>query len=149
MTYLDYAATAPLVSEARAAMEPFIADAGYLFGNANSLHQTGRDAFALLEDLRVSLARTLGARRPDEIVFTSGATESDNAALIGIALGMREERRLAGRATSGRVVMSRIAIGCCAPSVSMCPSSITTPPAAFLPKPSSASWTMTSCWSAS
>ena len=108
MTYLDYAATAPLVSEARAAMEPFIADAGHLFGNANSLHQTGRDAFALLEDLRVSLARTLGARRPDEIVFTSGATESDNAALIGIALGMREERRLAGRATSGRVVMSRI-----------------------------------------
>ena len=108
MTYLDYAATAPLVSEARAAMEPFIADAGYLFGNANSFHQTGRDAFALLEDLRVSLACTLGARRPDEIVFTSGATESDNAALIGIALGMREERRLAGRATSGRVVMSRI-----------------------------------------
>ena len=108
MTYLDYAATAPLVSEARAAMEPFIADAGHLFGNANSLHQTGRNAFALLEDLRVSLARTLGARRPDEIVFTSGATESDNAALIGIALGMREERRLAGRATSGRVVMSRI-----------------------------------------
>ena len=64
-------------------------------GNANSLHASGRAAFSALEDARISLMRDLGARRPDEIVFTSGATEADNAALMGIvsACAFRRKQR--------------------------------------------------------
>ncbi len=64
-------------------------------GNANSLHASGRAAFSALEDARISLIRDLGARRPDEIVFTSGATEADNAALMGIvsACAFRRKQR--------------------------------------------------------
>lgn len=97
--YLDYAATAPLCEEAAAAMAPYQVPgranlaAG---GNANSLHAPGRAAFAALEDARRSLARDLGARRPDEIVLTSGATEADDMAVLGIALAAAEERRLRG-----------------------------------------------------
>lgn len=97
--YLDYAATAPLCEEAAAAMAPYFAPeranlaAG---GNANSLHAPGRAAFAALEDARKSIARDLGARRPDEIVFTGGATEADDAALLGIAQAAADERRRRG-----------------------------------------------------
>ena len=97
--YLDYAATAPLCEEAAAAMSPYFVPgranlaAG---GNANSLHAPGRAAFAALEDARKSIARDLGARRPDEIVFTGGATEADDAALLGIAQAAADERRRRG-----------------------------------------------------
>lgn len=97
--YLDYAATAPLGEEAAAAMAPYFVPgranlaAG---GNANSLHAPGRAAFAALEDARKSIARDLGARRPDEIVFTGGATEADDAALLGIAQAAADERRRRG-----------------------------------------------------
>lgn len=97
--YLDYAATAPLCEEAAAAMAPYFVPgranlaAG---GNANSLHAPGRAAFAALEDARKSIARDLGARRPDEIVFTGGATEADDAALLGIAQAAADERRRRG-----------------------------------------------------
>lgn len=86
--YLDYAATAPLCEEAAAAMAPYMlagranVAAG---GNANSLHTSGRAAFEALEGARKTVARCVGARRPDEIVFTSGATEADNAAVLGLA----------------------------------------------------------------
>lgn len=97
--YLDYAATAPLCEEAAAAMAPYFVPgranlaAG---GNANSLHASGRAAFAALEDARKSIARDLGARRPDEIVFTGGATEADDAALLGVAQAAADERRRRG-----------------------------------------------------
>lgn len=97
--YLDYAATAPLCEEAAAAMAPYQVPgranlaAG---GNANSLHAPGRAAFAALEDARKSVARDVGARRPDEIVFTSGATEADDAAILGIARAAAAERRRRG-----------------------------------------------------
>ena len=52
-------------------------------GNANSLYEIGRVAFRALEQARETVARSIGAR-PDEIIFTSGATEADNAALFGI-----------------------------------------------------------------
>lgn len=97
--YLDYAATAPLGEEAAAAMAPYFVPgranlaAG---GNANSLHAPGRAAFAALEDARKCIARDLGARRPDEIVFTGGATEADDAALLGIAQAAADERRRRG-----------------------------------------------------
>ncbi len=91
--YLDWAATAPLSAAAREALEPYLqAGTGSLAFNmnANSLHRPGRQAFAALEDARRSIASQLGARRPSEILFTSGATEADNAALLGIARAARE-----------------------------------------------------------
>ncbi|MRX83205.1 cysteine desulfurase family protein [Eggerthella guodeyinii] len=97
--YLDYAATAPLCEEAAAAMAPYFVPGRAnlaVGGNANSLHASGRAAFAALEDARKSIARDLGARRPDEIVFTGGATEADDAALLGIAQAAADERRRRG-----------------------------------------------------
>lgn len=107
--YLDWAATAPLCEEAAQAMAPYLEPgaANLAFGaNPNSLHSPGRAAFSALESSRSALARALGAHRPDEIVFTSGATEADNAALAGIAQGVREARR--ARPEEVRIVVSSI-----------------------------------------
>lgn len=108
--YLDNAATTPLCEEAARAMRPYM-EAGdeAWFGNANSLHGVGRNAFVRLEDARLSVARSLKASRPDEVVFTSGATEADNAALVGMALAARDAARQRGRRVNGgHVVVSRI-----------------------------------------
>lgn len=97
--YLDYAATAPLCEEAASAMAPYQVPGRAnlaVGGNANSLHAPGRAAFAALEGARKSLARDLGARRPDEIVFTGGATEADDAAVLGLARAVADERRRRG-----------------------------------------------------
>lgn len=97
--YLDYAATAPLCEEAAQAMAPYQVPGRAnlaVGGNANSLHAPGRAAFAALEGARKSLAHDLGARRPDEIVFTGGATEADDAAVLGIASAAAEARRRRG-----------------------------------------------------
>ena len=95
-TYLDWAATAPLSEAAAQAMEPFLrpGKANVACGlNANSLHAPGRAAFELLENARRQMARDLGCSRPNELIFTSGATEADNMALLGIARALRDERR--------------------------------------------------------
>jgi len=83
--YLDHNATTPLCSEAFAAMLPFLAG-GYeaAFGNASSIHSAGRQTRAALDDARDRLARLLGGA-PQEIVFTSGGTEADNLAVLGLA----------------------------------------------------------------
>ncbi len=99
--YLDWAATAPLSQEAYDAMQPYLAPGreNVSFGmNANSLHTPGRNAFSALEDARVRLARAVGAQRPTEIVFTSGATEADNAAILGIIDARVHEERQRGNA---------------------------------------------------
>lgn len=81
--YLDHHATTPLDPRVLEAMLPFLRQE---FGNASSAtHAYGWRAEAAVEDARESLARALGARSPREIVFTSGATESDNLALQGVA----------------------------------------------------------------
>lgn len=85
--YLDWAATAPLSSEAREAMLPWL---GGRFGNASSLHARGKRARLAVQAARESLAGLLGTS-PAAIVFTSGATEADNLALRGGAWAMREE----------------------------------------------------------
>ncbi|MBO4365272.1 MAG: cysteine desulfurase, partial [Eggerthellaceae bacterium] len=94
--YLDWAATAPLCEEAFSAMQPFL-EPGLqnlkLGMNANSLHAPGRAAFEALEMARRQIASDLGASRPNEVVFTSGATEADNAALLGIARAAAAQRR--------------------------------------------------------
>ncbi len=81
--YLDHAATTPLRPEARAAMEPYLDDG---FGNPSGVHAVSRRAKIALEEARERCAAALGAHT-DEIVFTGGGTESDNAALKGAALG--------------------------------------------------------------
>ena len=110
--YLDYAATAPLVPAAVEAMASyFVAGrAGMaLDANANSLHSLGRRAFSDLERARSSLARSVGAHRPTEIMFTSGATEADNAAIVGMARAARNARVQRGHAPQQpRVIVSAI-----------------------------------------
>ncbi|HIS39615.1 MAG TPA: cysteine desulfurase [Candidatus Aphodovivens avistercoris] len=107
--YLDWAATAPLCAEAARAMQPFLEPGAAnlaLGANPNSLHSPGRAAFAALEQARSQLARALGARRPDEVVLTSGATEADNAALVGLAHAVRARRH--ADASEVRVAVSAI-----------------------------------------
>lgn len=110
--YLDYAATAPLCEEAARAMAPYEAPGRANIAcnaNANSLHAPGRAAFAALEAARAQMARDLGARRPDEIILTSGATESDDAAVFGLAHSAADARRRAGAACEQpRVIVSAI-----------------------------------------
>ncbi len=81
--YLDYAATTPLRPEVRLAMEPYLSPDG--FGNPSSLHTDGQRAKRALDAARDIVADALGCRFA-EISFTSGGTESDNAALVGVLL---------------------------------------------------------------
>ncbi len=91
--YLDYAASAPMCDEAKAA-EAAYAEAPYAGANPNSLHTLGREAAAALEGARRDLARCLGGGfRPAEVIFTSGGTESNNLALYGMAEGARARDR--------------------------------------------------------
>ncbi len=83
--YLDHAATSPLRPEARDAMLPFLD--GH-FGNPSGLYSLGRQAQAAVDTARATVAECLGAR-PTEVLFTSGGTESINAAMLGIAYAMR------------------------------------------------------------
>ena len=81
--YLDYNASTPCDPRVVEAMQPFF---GSIFANPSSRnHRPGRDAFSALEDARSSVAGFLGARSATEIIFTSGATEANNLALIGAA----------------------------------------------------------------
>ncbi|PKQ36905.1 MAG: cysteine desulfurase NifS [Actinobacteria bacterium HGW-Actinobacteria-1] len=93
--YLDNAATTRTDPRVVAAMEPYFTET---YGNANSLHAEGRAAHKALEDARARVASAINASRPDEVLFTSGGTESDNSALIGLAT--------AGGRTSGHIVVS-------------------------------------------
>ncbi len=83
MPYLDHAATTPLRDEAFAAMEPFLREQ---FGNASSLHGPGRRARVAVDAARERVAGVLGCE-PAEVVFTSGGTEADNAAIRGTLTG--------------------------------------------------------------
>jgi cysteine desulfurase len=82
-TYLDHNASAPLLPEARAA----IVAALDVTGNASSVHAEGRRARALIDEAREAVAALVSAR-PAEVVFTSGATESNAWALSAAADGL-------------------------------------------------------------
>lgn len=79
--YLDYAATTPTDPEVIKAMEPYFFEK---FGNPSSIHSFGQEAKKAIEDSREKVALFLGAK-PEEIVFTSGGTESNNFAIVGVA----------------------------------------------------------------
>jgi cysteine desulfurase len=81
--YLDYAATTPVAPEVAQAMSECLA-AGGEFGNPSSAHAYGLAAAARIEQARAQVAALIGAQ-PQEIVFTSGATESNNLAILGSA----------------------------------------------------------------
>jgi cysteine desulfurase len=88
--YLDYQATTPLDPRALSAMRPFLEDR---FGNPHSDHHGyGRDAAAAVERARAEIASLIGAD-PREVVFTSGATESNNLAIKGAARFVGNQRR--------------------------------------------------------
>lgn len=79
--YLDYAATTPLAPEVLEAMMPFLTSS---FGNASTLYSLGAECREAIHAARETMARFVGAEDPNEIVFTSGGTESDNAAIRGV-----------------------------------------------------------------
>jgi len=87
--YLDYAATTPVDPQALSAMRPFWRQK---FGNSTSLHFFGQEAQEALEKSRQTLAQAINAN-PEEIIFTSSATESNNFALKGIAFANRQRGR--------------------------------------------------------
>ena len=82
---MDHAATTPVSPEALAAMRPYFSDA---YGNPSSLYELAQQGRHALDEARERCARVLGART-GEVIFTSGGTESDNAAVIGAALALR------------------------------------------------------------
>jgi cysteine desulfurase len=84
--YLDHAATTPVAPEVLQAMLPFMSQ---VYGNASSLHSFGQDAKGAVEKARNQIASFINAR-PEEIVFTSGGTESDNFAIKGLASARRD-----------------------------------------------------------
>jgi len=85
--YLDNAATTKADKEVVKAMLPFLTEK---YGNASSMHSFGQEANAALEAPRKIIARSLAAS-PEEIIFTSGGTESDNIAIRGIAYANRDK----------------------------------------------------------
>ena len=99
--YLDYNATTPVDPEVREAMLPFLSEE---FGNPSSVHPPGRRARKAVEAAREQVARLLNASDLSEIIFTSGATEANNTALLGATL-------LAGH-RSGHIITTQIEHPC-------------------------------------
>jgi cysteine desulfurase len=89
--YLDYAATTPLDPKVAAKMAGYLTLEG-VFANPASIHGPGRAARAAVEEARAHVATLVGAM-PQEIVFTSGATESDNLAIKGVARARQHKGR--------------------------------------------------------
>ncbi len=85
LIYVDHAATTPVREEVLSAMLPYFSGA---FGNPSGLYTVAQEARKAVDDSREAVARCLSARM-SEVVFTSGGTESDNAAVKGVAFAMR------------------------------------------------------------
>jgi len=86
--YLDYAATTPVDERVLHAMIPYF---NQIFGNPSSIHTYGQKAENAIEAARETIAGVLKCR-PDEIIFTSCGSESDNLALRGVSIAMREKK---------------------------------------------------------
>mgnify|MGYP003179557400 FL=1 len=81
MIYLDYSATTPTDSDV---LDTFVKASKYI-GNANSLHRLGSESKQLIDASIAQIANLLHVR-PSEVIFTSGASESNNTAIKGICL---------------------------------------------------------------
>ena len=95
MIYLDNNATTKIAPEVLQAMMPYLEN---IYGNPSSVHQAGQEARHAVEEARYQVAEFIGCRAA-EVIFTSGGTESDNAALMGV---------LAGRADKKTIVTSKV-----------------------------------------
>ena len=98
--YMDNAATTAVAPEVIKEMLPYF---DQKYGNASSTHSKGREAKDAMEKARKTIAKSIGAS-PEEIIFTSGGTESNNFALKGIAF--------ANRSKGNHIIISRIEHDC-------------------------------------
>ncbi|GAC1410857.1 MAG: cysteine desulfurase NifS [Actinomycetota bacterium] len=89
MIYLDYAATTPILPQAREAMLPYLDDR---FGNASGLYAAARESRKAIDESRERIASAVGSR-PEEVIFTSGGTEANNTAIKGVAWHQRDQGR--------------------------------------------------------
>ncbi|MCX7720297.1 MAG: cysteine desulfurase NifS [Dictyoglomus thermophilum] len=87
--YLDYAATTPIRKEVYEEMKLFLKEK---FGNPSSIHNFGREVKKAIEEAREKIAKAIGAES-DEIIFTSGGTESNNMAIKGVAFALSHKGR--------------------------------------------------------
>ena len=102
--YLDNAATTPVNPGALNAAWPFLTTE---FGNASSTHELGERAATALADARSRVAQALGARA-GEIVFTSGGTEGDNFAIVGLALANPRAKHIVSARTEHEAVLAAL-----------------------------------------
>jgi cysteine desulfurase len=86
--YLDYCATTPLHPQVR---DKMLLALDQCYGNPSSMHWAGREAATLLHEARLQVAKSL-ACQAEEIIFTSGATEADNLALLGVIMSSLPDR---------------------------------------------------------
>jgi cysteine desulfurase len=101
--YLDYNATTPIDSQVAEAMLPYIHG---LYGNPSSGHAFGLEARAGVDRARHQVASMLGCH-DDEVLFTSGGTESDNHAIKGALLGPIEPKATTSSPRTLSILLSR------------------------------------------
>ncbi len=87
MIYMDHAATTPVDERVVEAMLPYFTEK---YGNPSSLYSLAQEARKVMEDARAKIAGLINAK-PEEIIFTSGGTESDNLALKGVAFASKKK----------------------------------------------------------
>jgi cysteine desulfurase len=106
MIYLDYAATTPVDERVLAKMMPYFRES---FGNPSSIHRFGQKAEAAVDEAREKVASVLNCR-PDEIIFTSGGSESDNLALRGAMMARKDVSKWILTAKTEHPAVSKTAI---------------------------------------
>jgi len=102
--YLDNSATTPVAQPVLDATIPYHRE---IYGNPSSLHDAGRASRRAIDESRAEIARRLGVS-PDEIVFTAGATEANNLAIIGTALAAGEKGHMIASAVEHHAVLHSV-----------------------------------------
>ena len=99
--YVDYAATAPMRKEV---IDRYVEVAEQVLGNASSTHRFGREARSVVDRARRTIAQTIHAR-PNEMIFTSGGTEADNLAILGVAHASTQKGHIVTTAIEHQAVL--------------------------------------------
>ena len=86
--YMDYSSASPVDPRVLESMMPYFTER---YGNPSSLHNLGREPKKALEEARAEVASLISAKRKEELIFTSGGTESNNIGIKGVAMRMRNE----------------------------------------------------------